>query len=96
MSDLEKDFEEVSKKINAKLKEAAEAISEASKLSEEFGLNGQLIHTQWSEDIDYDLEIDEEEYDPVGIIEYLFEQIDVSDLEVALDTAGWQTSSSYC
>lgn len=94
MSDLEKDFEEVSKKINAKLKEAAEAISEASRLSEEFGLNGQLIHTQWNDE--FDLEVDEEEYDPVGIIEYLFEQIDTSDLEGALDTAGWRTSSSYC
>lgn len=91
--DLEKDFKEVSEKINAKLKEAAKAVSEASALSKEFGLKGSLIHTQFSGD--FDLKIDEE-YNKEGTIEFLFHQIDTSDLELALDMAGWNTSSSYC
>lgn len=96
-ADLEKDFDKVAAQINAKLQEAAAAIREASRLSDEFGLDGSLIYTQWTEDYSkLDLDIDEEEYDREGTIEAIFEQIDVSGLESALGEAGWSTSSSYC
>lgn len=65
-------------------------------MSDEFGLNGSLIHTQWSEDYQkFDLDIDKGD-DRGATIEAIFQQIDVSGLEGALDGAGWQTSSSYC
>jgi len=94
--DIEKDFESVSAQINLKLKEAAEAIREASRLSKEFGLKGALIVSPSTHDLDFDLSIDEEEYDPEGLLETLFDMIDVQDLEEALNYAGWSTSSSYC
>jgi hypothetical protein len=88
MSDLEKDFDKIAEQINAKLKEAADALREATRLSVEAGLNGSLIFTQWT---GQDLEEEEE-----GDLEEKFEKIDVSDLEEALGYAGWTTSSSYC
>ena len=42
MSDLDNDFEETAKKINAKLKEAAEALREANRLSTEAGLRANI------------------------------------------------------
>jgi len=92
--DLEKEFATTAAQINVKLQEAAAAIKEATRLSQEFGLKGNLIHTQWTEELD--LDIDEEECDPEDTLEAIFDQIDVSGLEGALDNAGWQTSSSYC
>jgi len=63
MSDLEKDFQETADKINAKLKEAAEALREANQLARTAKLPA-LIVTQWNEDqfLDaFDKSSDEEE-----------------------------------
>lgn len=84
MTELEEDFE----LINAHLKEAANAIKNASRLSKKIGLNGALIFTQYfADDLEEDLEEEMEEK---------FDKIDVSLLESALEDAGWSTSSSYC
>jgi len=87
MSDLDKEFKEVVIKINAKLAEAAAAVNEANRLAEEAKLPG-LIFTQYvQEDLD-NYECDD--------LREKFNLVDVSDLEDALDSAGWSTSSSYC
>ena len=99
MSDLEKDFDKVAEQINAKLKEAAVAIQEATRLSEKVGLPS-LIFTQFLQD-------DMRHYNPDGLskdeirakidaLEVQLQQIDVRELEAALGNAGWSTSSSYC
>jgi hypothetical protein len=101
MSDLDNDFEETAKKINAKLKEAAEALREANRLSDEEGLPG-LIYTQFTRDdlgannrrMDADKKAELEKH--LDEIEEKLEKIDVGELEAALGDAGWSTSSSYC
>jgi hypothetical protein len=90
MTELEEDFE----LINNYIKEAAINLGLASRLSQKIGLNGALIHTQYTEDLD--LDIDEAIYDLEGTIVAMFKHIDVSLLESALEDAGWSTSSSYC
>jgi hypothetical protein len=95
MSDLDNDFEETAKKINAKLKEAAEALREANRLSTEAGLVG-LIYTQFtSDDLEYNLGRKPTVEQKVGLQKKL-EKIDVSELESELCDAGWSPSSSYC
>ena len=95
MSDLDNDFEETAKKINAKLKEAAEALREANRLSTEAGLVG-LIYTQFtSDDLEYNLGRKLTVEQKVGLQKKL-EKIDVSELESELCDAGWSPSSSYC
>ena len=87
MSDIVQDFETVAAQINAKLKEAAEALKEANRLKNEAGMPA-LIGTQWSAE---DLNKHERE-----VFNDQLELIDVSSLENELCQAGWSTSSSYC
>lgn len=102
MSELDKDFDQVVLQINSKLKEAAEAINEANRLSGAIGLPA-LIYTQWLRDDahmdnrrsggirdkdEIDAELDE--------LQVKLDKIDVRELESALGQGGWSTSSSYC
>ena len=98
MADLEKDFDTVVEQINLKLKEAASAVQEANRLSEEIGLPA-LISTQWMYD---DMraknrELSREEIsEKCEALQEKLEKINVSELEIALGDGGWSTSSSYC
>lgn len=102
MSYLDNDFDEVANKINAKLKEATEALREANRLSTEAGLVG-LIYTQFTrDDLEYNLgrkptaEQKAELQKQLEELEEKLEKIDVSELESELCDAGWNPSSSYC
>jgi hypothetical protein len=111
MSDLDKDFQRLAIKINAKLKLAADSLREANELRAEAGLPS-LIITQWERDALYSQfaneaeaseesnnpDFDEDEFIELKMEEYesKFDAIDVSDLEEELGRAGWSTSSSYC
>jgi hypothetical protein len=87
MSDIDKDFEEVVNKINAKLAEAGAAVAEANRLAQEAGIasltRGEYVCERMSKE-----EI--ETFD--AVIDY----IDVGPLEGAMESAGWSTSSWYC
>ena len=102
MSELENDFDKAAEAINAKIKEAADAVREASRLARAAGLDG-LIFTQWDrEDVYRDNKHAEEPLDDDALDEKVeelqsqYEKIKVSELEGALGSAGWNTSSSYC
>jgi len=106
MSDLEQDFDKVAEQINAKVKEAADALREANRLADEAGLPS-LIYTQWTSDDDSSLqdldkearqklEEDEEWDGESSPLKMKIDKIDVSDLEGEIQMAGWSTSSSYC
>jgi hypothetical protein len=102
MSELDKDFDQVVSQINAKLKEAADAISEANRLSETVGLPA-LIYTQWLRDDAYmnnrrsdDPKDRDEIENELEELQAKLEKIDVHELESALGQGGWSTSSSYC
>lgn len=97
---LTKEFEQTAVKISAKLAEAAKCIQEASALAQEAGLDG-LINTEWTEispEFTERLEenLDEDDDYVYDFVQSLYDMIDVSSLERALDAAGWNTSSSYC
>jgi hypothetical protein len=101
---LEKEFEKTAEAINAKVKEATEALKEANRLASEAGLPA-LIYTQWTrEDDDYEyseeeleeLESDEDWDGEATPLERKINMLDVSELEGQLEQAGWSTSSSYC
>lgn len=96
MSNLEQDFDLTIAQVNAKLAEAAKAIREATALAERVGYKSGLILTQFNqerENMDWDAEDADDQYEA---LEEKYDAIDVSDLEDALDSAGWSTSSSYC
>lgn len=102
MSELEKDFDSVVEQINVKLKEAADAISEANRLSETIGLPS-LIYSQWLRDDAHmnnrrsDEPKDRNEIEAeLEELQSKLEKINVRDLESALGQGGWSTSSSYC
>lgn len=96
MSNLEKDFDSIAAKINAKLTEAAAALQEANRLKDEAGLPS-LIYTQFIED---DLRFDGTPRDQIATkceeLQKKMELINVRELESALGQAGWSTSGSYC
>jgi hypothetical protein len=98
MSDLDKDFVKVAEQINAKLQEAAAALREASRLSDEVGLPA-LIATQWTMESIYDrkspLSLEEKDQKAEELREKL-ELIKVRDFEHAMGECGWSASSSYC
>jgi hypothetical protein len=104
MSELDQEFDRVAEQINAKLKEAAAALREANRLASEAGLPG-LIYTQWTDD-DSENEMTEEELEDrendlewdgeSSPLKIKMDKIDVSDIEGAIESAGWSTSSSYC
>jgi len=105
MSDLENEFKAIVDQINAKVKEAAAALQEANRLASEAGLPA-LIYTQWTCDDDDLDNLSEEELEKLEAdenwdgestpLKMKIEKIDVSDLENAIESAGWSTSSSYC
>lgn len=104
MSDLENDFKDTADKINAKVREAAEALKEANRLASEAGLPS-LIYGNWQrEDDDYEyseeeleeLEADEEWDGEATPLERKINMLDTSELESQMERAGWSTSSSYC
>lgn len=106
MSVLDKDFQLVADKINAKVKEAALALQEANRLADEAGIPS-LIYTQWTSEDDTTLddltkeeleklEADEDWDGEATPLRMKVEMIDVSDLESEINDAGWSTSSSYC
>ena len=98
LSESDRQAQYAIERANEKLKEAAAAVREANRLSEEAGLPA-LVFTQFiAENYKYDhrgvskVELDE-------LTENWREQlarIDVHELESELDSAGWNTSSSYC
>jgi hypothetical protein len=106
MSELDQDFKDTADKINAKLKEAAEALREANRLAGEAGLPG-LIYTQWTSEDDSTLDdLSEEELEKLeedenwdgesSPLKMKMDLIDVSDIEGEIQNGGWSTSSSYC
>ena len=102
MSELDQDFEKTAEQINAKIKEAAEALRQANELATKAGLPS-LIYTQFTrDDIQYQNDNADEPLkkreleEKCDELEEKLELIDVSDLEDALSQAGWSTSSSYC
>lgn len=95
MSQIDQDFEKIAAQINAKLKEAAEAVREANRLGDEAGLPG-LIYTQWTAENLGLSRRNEGDRAKLEEIEEKLELINVRDLESALGGAGWSTSSSYC
>lgn len=98
MSELETNFNEAVEKINLKLKEAAAALREANRLSEEVGLPA-LIYTQFiSENYKYHhRDVSRDELRALSEIwSEQLQKIDVSELEGEMSDAGWNPSSSYC
>ena len=96
MSDLDKDFEETIVKVNEKLKEAAEALKEATKLAKKVGYKNGLILSQWSQEaegFDWRKPDADEWHDK---LEKKYALIKVHALEAAMGGAGWSASSSYC
>lgn len=98
MSD--ENFDAAIVKVNAKLKEAAEALAEAARLGKEAGLPA-LIPAMWiSEDffcskVNRGRDRDELDTEWEAITEK-FDKVDVSAFESALGSAGWSASASYC
>lgn len=106
MTILDENFKELAEQINAKVKEAAEALREANRLADEAGLNG-LIYTQWTSEDDSSmeeltneereaLENDDEWDGESSPLKMKTDMIDVSELESQIQMGGWSTSSSYC
>lgn len=107
MSELDKDFEGLVEQINAKLAEAAKALSEANELRSKAGFDS-FIFSAWKRDDAYreirnrideagrDPDDGDEVYDEIEKIQSQYEKFDVRALEDALGDGGWSTSSSYC
>jgi hypothetical protein len=106
MSELDSNFEALVVQINAKLKEATDALREANKLADKARLPS-LIYTQWLSEGDSSLEDlseeemahleDDEKWDGESSpLKMKIDMINVSDLEKEIRLAGWSTSSSYC
>lgn len=97
MSEISDEFKDAAKKINAKLAEAAEALREAIRLSDEAGLKS-LIPYQDVDDPDFDkILASRDPQDRKSDLTYdIYKLIQVSEFERAMDYAGWSSSSSYC
>lgn len=103
---LDKEFEQMIDQINAKLAESAKALREANELAQKAGYKHGLINSQWvreketinlnQEDFEDDDAYDEAYDRAYEALEEKYSSIDVSDLESAMEEAGWSTSSSYC
>lgn len=104
MSQLNAEFEQQIDQINAKLAESAKALREANELAKKAGYQYGIINSQWvreREEVAVDVLEDDEGYDEAmdrayEALEEKYSSIDVSDLESAMEEAGWSTSSSYC
>lgn len=105
MTELDQDFAKVAEQINVKIKEAALALQEANRLANEAGIPS-LIYTQWTNDAtalddlsEEELKVLEanEEWDGESTpLKMKIDMLHVSELEGAIESAGWSTSSSYC
>lgn len=102
MSELDQDFEKVAEQINAKIKEAAEALKQANELASKAGLST-LFYSQFTKDnIEYDNRYaeprlsKEEINEKCQALEEKLGLIDVGPLEAEMGDGGWSTSSSYC
>lgn len=96
MSKLDQDFDKTMAQVNAKLKEAAKALSQATKLAEQVGYTNGLIFSQFNpekEKFDWDQSDAEQKYDK---LDEKYNLIDVEAFEIALEQAGWSSSSTYC
>jgi hypothetical protein len=97
MLKLSEDFDNLVLQINAKIKEAGDALEAASNLSQKAGLQGQLIYTQFTNEyVEFERVESDDDPDESDELYDVFAKIDVSPIESALDGSGWQTSSSYC
>ena len=86
---IETDFTELANQINAKIKEAAEAMKQARQLASTVGLNS-LTYNEYA---DADSADTQEE---IEALENLRDNISIYPLFNELDKAGWQTSSIGC
>jgi hypothetical protein len=86
---LEKDYNDVIKKINAKIKEAGKLIEEAGNLGKKAGIEMLNIHPVLYEDGEYT----DEQLEDLEEITY---NIEFSPLLNAMDEVGWATSSLNC
>jgi len=85
---LNKEFFETVKLLNAKIAEAVQALKEVDKLALKMGVPT-LVDSQYMEDVLSDNQDSDEVRAKLG-------HIDVSELERAIESLGWSTSSSYC
>lgn len=106
MSQLSAEFEQTIDQINAKLAEAAKALREANELAKTAGYHHGIINSQYVRELE-EVDVNEEDFeDPdqydeaydraCEALDEKYSSIDVSDLEAAMEEAGWSTSSSYC
>lgn len=106
MTQLDAEFQQTVDKVNAKLAEAAKALREATELAETVGYKYGIINSQWVRERDR-IKVNEEDYEDEEAYDEAYDRaceamdekysaIDVSDLESAMEEAGWSTSSSYC
>jgi hypothetical protein len=106
MSQLSAEFEQTIEQINAKLAEAAKALREANELAKTAGYHYGIINSQYVREQDF-VQVNEEDFEDLDAydeacdradeaMEEKYSSIDVSDLEAAMEEAGWSTSSSYC
>ena len=94
VSKLEKEFKEVRKKINAKIKEAAKALSEANKIAKDAGIDYLTTTPPWMYN-EYSEEEMEALRDKLG---HYNDPTSVSFRELfsALEESGWTPSSMRC
>lgn len=111
MSELDKDFEETLKQLNAKLAEAAKVMEEVNELRAKAGLES-LVFSAWmreeayrkiSREVNESVEAEDPDFDEdeavdlkMEEIQSRYDRIDTGALEGELNDAGWSTSSSYC
>jgi hypothetical protein len=89
MSDLDKDFDELVKQINEKIRESAKLLEEAIKIADDGGLETLHMHPRSCR---YD-QLTETEIEKLRL---LLEKIDFKPLFNQLDQAGWLSSSLQC
>lgn len=85
---LNKEFFETVKLLNAKITEAVQALKEVDKMASKLGVPT-LVDGQYMEDVLSDDQDSDE-------VRAKLEHINVSELEGAIESLGWSTSSSYC
>lgn len=98
MSNIDKEFEETVKKINLKLKEAADALKEANRLSLNADLPGLIYTRSTRAELDYyNQDLTHEELDEKAKeLQEKLSLIDYYELEAEISCSGWITSSNYC
>lgn len=89
--DLDEEFKSYASQINEKLAEAAALLREAAVLADKAGLPSLIDSSFVREDID-----NEEGEDAYEKFEQRINLIDVGSIESAMESCGWNASSSYC